>query len=279
MNVKKPVSTIEVSNDLSLVQRMAYAVILKHYHSSRKPASGFRGISVSVLSSAMGYVKKDFFYLDEQLAKLQSTLIRWLGDKTGEFKRVNFFSYTALEDGVFYYDFHPVLEDHIKNKKNLFALLEIGSMRLLRKKSSLALYELTAMYRVNSKSGFKFGTPFYSINDLRSLLVGSADKYKSYPDFNKYVLKPAVDEINAKTDLLLSVSVKKERRSVVAIKFNVDVNKSYDKRLHSTPSLTSEPTGFVEAPYCDEKGLFPDSSEDVFSYSSDLWEETKKGIN
>jgi plasmid replication initiation protein len=269
MDLKKPTSTIEISNDLSLVQRMAYAVILKHYHSAPKPSKGgFRCVSVPDLCKAMGYVKKDFFYLDDQLLKLQKTTIQWLGDKKGEFKRVNFFSYTELKDGIFYYDFHPVLERHIADKKNSFNLLELGSMRLLKKKHSIALYEIVAGFRPNPKSGYNSGTAFHDVDYWRKLLTGSSETYPDYKDFNRYILKQAMLEINAKTDLSISMVSHKIKRAVCRIKFEVSDNVSYDRRANKASRVVSAPVGYVEAPYVEPNFV---NAADNFAEANDIW--------
>jgi plasmid replication initiation protein len=213
----------------------------------------------------MGHVQKDFFYLDEQLHKLQKTTIEWMGDKKGEFKRVNFFSYTELRDGVFYYDFHPVLERHIEDKKNSFNLLDLGSMRLLKKKHSIALYEYLAGFRPNTKSGFHYGTRHLDLDYLRRLLTGSSEAYPLYKDFNRYILKQAMLEINEKTDLRISMIIHKVRRVVQSIKFDVSDNVSYDRRANKSYKVVSVPSSYVEAPYVapdfiDEKQVFADAS-------------------
>jgi len=252
---------------------MAYAVILKHFYNTPKPdKGGFRAITVEDLCRVMGYVKKDFFYLDEQLFKLQKTIIQWVGDKEGEFERVNFFSYTKMKDGVFYYDFHPVLQAHIANQKNLFSLLEIGSMRLLKKKHSLALYEIVAANRPNSKTGFRYGTPAYLINDLKQIITGSSEKYPTYKEFNRYILKNAVKEINEKTDLFIEIETKKKGRAVYAVKFQVRNNESYDRRASKAPAIKSDPKplGFVKS---DEEPMFEDGH--TLEQASKVWGEIK----
>lgn len=278
MDLAKPRSTIEVSNDLSLVQRMAYAVVLKHFYNSPKPRKGeFRSIPIDELCRVMGYVKKDFFYLDEQLFKLQKTIIQWVGDKEGEFKRVNFFSYTQMKDGIFFYDFHPVLQAHIADKKNLFSLLEIGAMRLIKKKHSLALYEVVAANRPNDKSGFRYGTPPYLIDDLKQIITGSSDKYPTFADFNRYILKTAIKEINEKTDLFIEMETKKKGRAVYAVKFQVRNNEAYDRRASKAPAIKSEPKplGFVEADYVEEP-MFQEqsrSTEEIMGDFSEVFRE------
>lgn len=274
MDLKKPTSTIEVTNDLSLVQRMAYSVVLKHYYTAEKPKDGYRGIAIADLCKLMGYQKKDFFYLDEELFKLQKTIIQWVGDKEGEFRRVNFFSFTKLEDGIFYYDFHPELERHIKNKKNSFNLLELGAMRLLKKKHSIALYEVVAGYRPNAKSGFRYGTPLYGVDDLREMLTGGTGKYPLFKEFNRFILKNAVAEINAKTDLYLEIEVKKRGRSVIGVRFEVTDNTTYDTRKNKVPTVRKiKPLGYVKAEYIDPP---IGGDEDAFETAKDLWSQLKE---
>jgi plasmid replication initiation protein len=269
MDLKKPVSTIEISNDLSLVQRMAYAVILKHYYTAKPNDAGLRSINVKELCEAMGYEKKDFFYLDEQLETLQTTTIKWLGDKAGEFVRVSFFSYTAMRDGVLYYRYDPFLERHIQNKKSIYNLLDTGAMRMLKKKHAIALYELCAGYRPNTKTGFHYGTPPYGVDELKEMLTGERGKYEDFKEFSRFIIKPAIKEINDKTDIRIEAEYKRTARSVSSIKFHVSNNVSYDAREITRPALS----GGKALAFNSDKISASKSSDNTFSDAYELWQD------
>lgn len=270
MEVKKPVSVVEISNNVSTVQRMAFNVSIHHFHHSKAVDSdGTRAISVDDICRLMNYKKQDFFYLDEQLEKLQSTTIKWMGAKTGDFQRVNFFAYTALIDGVFYYRYDPFLARHIKNSKTIFALLDMASMGLLKKKSSLPLYEFCARFRPNK--GFENGTPWIPAEELKLLLVGDKSKYEKWYEFKRWALDPAISEVNEKTDITIEISFRKRGRVVKSIKFRV--KEKSGKRTSvagfspDSKNLGGESSGFVEAEYVDDP-LF--SNPDDKSGAADL---------
>lgn len=287
MELKKPVSIIEVSNNVTTVQRMAYNVIMKHFcHSEPLDDIGTRAIGVGDLCRIMNYEKKDFFYLDEQLEKLQSTTIKWMGDDSSDFQRVNFFSYTSVKDGVFYYRYDPFLQSHISSKKTIFALLDIRSMGVLKKRHSLPLYEFCARFRPNKKRQYESGTPWVELGDLKELLTGNVASYKVWQDFKKRVLEPSVKEVNKNTDIILTVEIRRRKRSVVAVKFGVSdkeevVEKSKLKGFEKPPTDDS----YVEAEYVkdpmfsDELGEAADISKEALGeFFGDTFD-TKKGVD
>lgn len=59
-----------------------------------------------------------------------------------------------------------------------------------------------------------------SVGELRRILQLET-KYKEFRELNKFVIKVAVNEINEKSDLLLSIEPIKQGRKVVALEFKV----------------------------------------------------------
>lgn len=58
------------------------------------------------------------------------------------------------------------------------------------------------------------------LHELRRILQLET-KYPEYKEFNKFVLKPALSDINGKSNLLLNVEPKKLGRKIVALKFKI----------------------------------------------------------
>lgn len=56
------------------------------------------------------------------------------------------------------------------------------------------------------------------VNDFRSAL-GISDKYPQFRDLNKWVIKPAVDELNQRSDLTINYETIKKGRTVAALSF------------------------------------------------------------
>ncbi|WP_342352683.1 replication initiation protein [Haemophilus paraphrohaemolyticus] len=75
-----------------------------------------------------------------------------------------------------------------------------------------------------------------SVDELKDWLQVS-DKYDRYNNFNQRVLTPAIDEINAKSDLLVSVEPIKRGRSIVSLKFTIKSKKSAVKIEQKRPAF------------------------------------------
>ena len=56
------------------------------------------------------------------------------------------------------------------------------------------------------------------LSDFKSAL-GISDKYSHFKDLNKWVIKPAIKELNQRTDLVIKFETIKKGRSVAALSF------------------------------------------------------------
>lgn len=73
------------------------------------------------------------------------------------------------------------------------------------------LYELLKSYQKNNRKWF------FQIDELKQKL--SCQHYKDFYDFNRYVLTPAVEEINKYTDINVKPILQREGRKVTKIEF------------------------------------------------------------
>lgn len=128
-------------------------------------------------------------------------------------------------EGRFRIMFHERLMPYIAELHNRFTKYKLANIGTLSSTHSIRLYELCSQYR---DKGWRQTT----VDDLKEWLQ-ITDKYPRYNSFNQRVLTPAVDEINEKTDLLVSVEPVRKGRAVTALKFIISV-----KDQHS--NLTQE---------------------------------------
>jgi len=63
-----------------------------------------------------------------------------------------------------------------------------------------------------------------SVDDFRSML-GVDNKYLQFRDLNKLLLKPAIKELNQKSNIVVSVDTVKRGRTVVALHFQFKEDK------------------------------------------------------
>lgn len=75
------------------------------------------------------------------------------------------------------------------------------------------LYEILKSYQYNNRQWF------FDIDDLKYLL--DCKNYERWPDFRRYVLEPAVAEINKYTDIAICYSVTKNGRKVIKVNFQL----------------------------------------------------------
>lgn len=112
------------------------------------------------------------------------------------------------DDGYFYYTFPPDLLAVISQSK-AWATIRSHIMYALRSKYSIRLYEM-----IERRIGLVKQHEEFSVEELRAMLGVPAGKLERYADFNKYCLKPALEEVNYLTDFIVEVAAIKKGRAV-----------------------------------------------------------------
>lgn len=110
--------------------------------------------------------------------------------------------------------------------KEKFTQYQLYNILAMRSAFSVRIYELMKSYAFQKSKTFEVG-------ELKGLLM--VDKIKSYdrfPDFRRYVLEKAQEEINELTDLNIYFEPITKGRKVIKVKFRID-NKNPIERMIS----------------------------------------------
>lgn len=150
------------------------------------------------------------------------------------------------EDGYFHYSFPPDLLVVIA-QSNAWATLKSHIMYALRSKYSIRLYEM-----VERRIGLIKQSEEFAIDEMRAMMGVPAGKLERYADFNKYCLKPALDEVNQLCDFTVDVMPVKKGRSVEKLfmtwsKKSTDaLHRAYDEREKSRVGRRARREGVTE---------------------------------
>lgn len=82
------------------------------------------------------------------------------------------------------------------------------------------------------------------LDEIRRILQ-LENKYPEYKEFNKFVLKPSLSDINEKSDLLLNIEPVKRGRKIVALEFQI-AKKAKSKKAEPTPEGTRKIHGVFD---------------------------------
>ncbi|WP_141130315.1 replication initiation protein, partial [Vibrio cholerae] len=105
---------------------------------------------------------------------------------------------------------------YITQLKGRFTTYKLRNIAQLQSAHSIRVYEL--LMRFNST-----GERVIYVDDFKSAL-GISDKYPLFKDLNKRVIKPAVEELNQRSDLIIKYETIKKGRYVVGLSFNFKQN-------------------------------------------------------
>ncbi|MGI1946808.1 replication initiation protein [Shewanella baltica] len=100
---------------------------------------------------------------------------------------------------------------YISSLQSRFTTYKLRHIANLQSAHSIRLYELLMKFNAT-------GERVIYVNDFRSAL-GISDKYPQFRDLNKWVIKPAVDELNQRSDLTINYETIKKGRTVAALSF------------------------------------------------------------
>ncbi|MEH8048538.1 replication initiation protein [Gallibacterium anatis] len=133
------------------------------------------------------------------------------------------------KEGRFYIEFHEKILPYIANLKARYTKYELVNIGAFKSTHTIRLYELCSQYK-------SIGMREINLKELKDWLQIS-DKYELYSNFRKWVLEPSVDEINDKSDLVISVEQVKRGRTIVALKFTIQTKKNVIKTEQKRPSF------------------------------------------
>jgi hypothetical protein len=219
-SVKKNVAAIHVSGKLTLLQRKLSNVLLLNAYDHLVTRPSHR-IDARTLCLMVGYNSNDTATLKDALRSLAETTAEWdMLDARGrqEWGVSALLSYAKLVDGVCEYAYSPALAEKLHDPA-VFALINMNVQRRFTSGHALALYEnCYRFHRVGS-------TGWWPIELFRRLMgVGDSAYYESYKHLNAKVIKPAVEEVNRTSNIVVTPETRREGRAVAAIRFLIAEN-------------------------------------------------------
>lgn len=151
-----------------------------------------------------------------------------LFDEQGRAFNTGWFSKVKMENDndTVYYTFDSDLMPYLFNLSFDMGGLTITTLEIMCSLETLPGMRLYWFLRSIASLG---KTQRITLDDIRDS-TGFAGKYSLYADVQRYILKPAIDDINTYSDIQISYSPVKEGRKVVAIDFTISRHYMMDDR-------------------------------------------------
>ena len=165
-----------------------------------------------------GLQNESYTELKEILKTLKSKSW-WIETAPGEQSTVSWFNKVRVSQKSgkvivrFDDDMMPFLLDLAKQDA-FYTSYNLKYVLPMNSRYSPRLYELLKSYQKNQSQWF------FDIDDLKYHL--DCQNYKNFADFSRFVLEPAVEEINRYTDLAIGYDLQRKGRKVVRVVFFLD---------------------------------------------------------
>ena len=253
ININKPVlkktevikhsAAIQITNRVSLLQRRTWNILLAQAFDNLLEKEEHQ-VWVKDLVAALKYDSHNNQHLKEMLKRLTTTGVEWnILSKDGkqEWGITTLLAQVTIKDGICTYAYSPVLRKKLFNP-TMYARISLSMQNKFSSKHALAIYELCVDYFDAKRQGGE--TPWMQLKAYRNLCGLKDGEYHTFKRLNTRLIKEPVSEINEKSDIYIEVNYKKEKRSVVAIKFYIksNPNKGNLMKVQKDP-LLGLPTG------------------------------------
>ena len=218
--VKKHVAAIHVSGKLTLLQRKLSNVLLLNAYDTLITSTRHQ-IDARTLCLMIGYNSNDMDTLKQSLRGLAETVAEWdMLDEKGqqEWGVSSLLSYAKLKGGICEYAYSPALAEKLHDPK-VFALINLNIQRRFTSGHALALYENCYRFVRTGSTGW------WPLDLFRRLMgVDGSAYYETFKHLNAKVIKPAVDEVNRTSNIILTPETRKQGRVVTDLRFRIKEN-------------------------------------------------------
>jgi plasmid replication initiation protein len=138
--------------------------------------------------------------------------------------QVNWINYAHYEEGTgkIQLAFSDVMKPFLLHLKGQFTAIEVTDLMQFKSIHAIRIYELLKQYE-------SIVERVLGIEEIKQC-CGVENKFKNYPDFERYLLLIAQKEINNKSDLHFKFERIKKGRKIVSIKFIISKNRDYELR-------------------------------------------------
>lgn len=231
LTVHKANNFVQASYSMTLDEMRILALTLGVFNPKNPSKRGF-DFTVADFCKSFPDVNPDIAYTQVRNAVLKISK-RWvtLVDNEHELTEVALIHKRSYfkKEGRFYIEFHDELIPYISELHDNYTKYKLINIGALGSTHAIRLYELCSQYRDT-------GWRQTSVEDIKSWLSIS-DKYPLFKDFKKRVLTPSINEINAKSDLLVNIEPIKRGRSIIALKFTIQTKKNAIKTETKRPAF------------------------------------------
>jgi hypothetical protein len=219
--LKKHIGAVHVKGKLSLLQRkVSNVLLLNAYDQLPDDAVSEHRIELRTLADAAGFDSNDHELLRSALEALVDVKIRWnilSPEGEEEWGVSTFLAQAVTRGGVCYYAYAPGLRRRLFNP-SIYARINLGVQERFASSYALALYENCVRFRKVGSTGW------LALETWRDLLGVGEGQYEEFKYLKRSVLKPAVEEVNAHSDIRVTLEAKRKKRRVVALKFAIEEN-------------------------------------------------------
>lgn len=184
---------------------------LLKFYPDIEPSSAYRALREAVYKLSERWVRT------EDPEKIRE--FRWISSRT-YFK----------DEGRIDINFTPEIMPYLSQLEGQFTKYRLENIASFRGTYSIRIYELLTQYKMR-------GNREISIDNLRTWLQAES-KYDTFKALNQWAIKPAIEEINQKSDLQVSVEPIKRGRKITALKFVIG-----SKRITEEKAPTPKSTG------------------------------------
>lgn len=174
------------------------------------PAIGL-GNAERHLHEAVNKLAERWIYLKSDIEERE---IRWIQEKA------KYFNGEGKVEIVFSNSIMP----YLTQLHDQFTKIVVKNVSSLRSVYSIRIYELLMQFKT-------VGDRLISIDDFRSFLSLSDKKYSSFKSLSQWVIKPAIKELNEKSNLSVSVEAVKQGRKVVSLHFRFKEKKKSNEGI------------------------------------------------
>ena len=218
--VIKASPAIQIQSKMTHLQRRTWNVLLANAY-DELPNRDIHRVSVADLAKSLGFNSHNEDYLKETLEALVDCIVKWnvLGkDKKQRWGVAALLASAEIANGICTYSFAAHLRYKLYNPR-IYTKLNLRLQNQFTSRYALVLWEVCFDYFDIARNQGE--TPFIPIETFRDLMGLEKDEYPLFKEFNRNVIKPAIQEINALTHFFVEIEPKRIGRKIGELKFRL----------------------------------------------------------